>query len=156
MPEETKGMTYTEKVDKLCDIDESLFQFSDLRGSPLRDRMMDILSLLGRFSELQDKARLRKDVQDTKVSSIRSKAILQVKKLQAENSDFKIAATLMDDYIYSMEIEQTSVEREEQKLAAYTYAVNRFRSVCDLIKNSIVACQTALNYDKVEIKSLGQ
>lgn len=144
-----KSLTYTEKVDRLCELDDSLFEFSDLRGTPLRDRIMDILSLLGRFSELYDKARLRKEVQDTKVNSIRSKAILEVK-----NSDVKVAATLIDDYVYSMEIDNTSVEREEQKLAAYNYAVNRFRSVCELIKNSIVACQTALNYDKVEINNL--
>lgn len=142
---------YSQKIDQLCTIDNSLFEFSDLRGGPLRDRMMEIIAHLGRYSELYDKARFRKDLQDIKVDSVRSEAIRE-----AKTEDQKIPASLIQEYIYSKDVNGTSLERESQRLAAYTYAANRFRSICELIKNSVIACQTALNYDKAELRTYGE
>jgi len=130
-----------------------------LHGNELRNKMIDMLSFMARFGELMDKMSFRRGRQEKYMDLVESLAV------QGINSDpvlSKVPVTLRKSYIenfsisinLSGEIKQTTLYDEKMKFERYQYAYSRYRNINELLKTSIMVCQSCLSFDRTEMKNM--
>lgn len=144
------------KVEAKCSImDKKLYDFDEsLHGKGVRDRILALTSWLPRYSELFDQAKLMSSLQKRKIEKSETLAMVILCGPAGDN----IPATLKKYHIDTCEIEldgeKTTPIEEKKKLEYFAYAVNRFGSMVDAIKVTIFSYQSALNFDRDEMKQL--
>lgn len=147
---------FKKKIDDKCDVmDSNLFRYNkDLHGKDVRDRILILTSWMPRYSYLSDKAKLESSTQKRKVEELES----IVMRILCGEAGSSIPATLkkahIDTYKFEFDGEMITVSKEKVKLEYMLYAVNRFESMVSNIKLAIFSYQSALNFDRDEIKQL--
>lgn len=125
-------------------------------GADLRDKIFELNSLLPRYNELYDYCVLIHGIQKQKIDFI---SALAMKRL-VEDAEFKhIQAILKKSYLEIVEVTVeegyvTTLAEEKFVLQWHSYAVNKFSSAFELVKTTIMSCQSGLNFDKEEMKRL--
>lgn len=152
-----------QETDLKCgEINKDLFFFKkDLHGKEVRDKILELTSNLTRFSELCNNAKLKYNLQQAKVDIYESHA------MDCINNDTKLSKVpvsmkqyylesyeIKEKYNNSDDVEITTLNKEKEILAAYEYAVNRFKSIYEDIKIAIISCQSVLNFDREELRNL--
>lgn len=148
--EEIKGYVKS----KCEEFDSGLFTLDkSLHGRDLRDRIFELNQYLANFNEYASKLRNLVNKQEIRVDRIESLAMQQVTSLEA----FKgIPATLKkyfaETYEFDYGDEKVSITSERDRLQDLAYCLNKLEVMFNNIKNTTMACQSGLNYDKEEMK----
>lgn len=150
--------TFKEEVDRICaEISRDILHLdSSLHGIDLRNKIFDLNGYLSRFNALSDKARLKVGIQESHVDFIKSRAMQGV---IADPTLAKVPATLKPFYVetYPVKLDDesnTTLYEEKSKLEYYTYAMNRFKSIFELLKMTIMSAQSGLSFDREEMKNI--
>mgnify|MGYP001605326448 CR=1 FL=1 len=152
---------YKEKVDEKC-LEVLNFIKSinkSLHGNDLRDKMIEMLSLMSRFGELMDKMSFKRGTQERFVDFVEA---LAIQSIGVDPVLSKIPATLKKNYTENFNISvnlsggllQTTLYDEKIKLEYYQYAYNRYRNIVELLKTSIMVSQSCLSFDRAEMKNI--
>lgn len=142
-------------VDNECAKVHDYLNSSVEHGKDLRDKLLIITTYLSRYSKLALEARLMVDLQEERVEKTKA---LAISKMDTNSEYSKIPVTNRKMYIdiimVNLDGEDTCYNDEKVRLAWTKYASNRFASILDQMSKVIMAYQSALNYDKEEMKSL--
>jgi len=143
--------------EKLSVFDRTLLEIpKGAQGQILKEKMIELNSYLGDFNTLLDRAKFKEKQQSRYVERIKALAIKQIFADQKYSSYTGSAKEKMIE-VYDVDLGDgitTSVNEEKGYLEWYSYAVSRFSSTFDDIKNTIMVCVNGLSYDKQELQSL--
>lgn len=143
--------------DKLSIFDRDLLLIpKGAQGQVLKEKMIELNPYLGEFNCLLDRAKLKEKQQLRFIDSIKALAIKQIF-VDPNYSSYTGPAKEKIVEIYKVQLSDdhfTSVNEEKAALEWYSYAVMRFSSTFEDIKNTIMVCVNGLSYDKQELQSM--
>ncbi len=152
-----------EEVDKKCkEIEDSISEINKtLHGAALKEKLFELTSRMSRLNELLDKATFKVGIQKRKVDLVESISMQSLIKQEKSGETTKIPATLKSYYLENnivtldeYEMKQTSLYKEKIELEHLQYVLNRFKSTYELIKTTIMVCQSSLSFDREEMKNI--
>jgi hypothetical protein len=145
-----------EKAEEDCKVVESAIIKIDksIHGTLLREKMLELTGHMAQFNTLVDRSSLSVGKQKRMVDLIDSIAMQSVS-LDPELSKKPVSMKeyYKENYKVILEDRETTLYDEKVRLEYYQYGLNRYKSTYEALKTTIMVCQSALSFDRVELQN---